>query len=163
MRDWSRRPQVPHKNWVGWAGSRRHCSCCAIVASSSLSVRQGWRRSFQRHVFYFHIVFAAITATFLAVIDQSNSCMLIGRFGLIAVVRWLYGLQYIWLSNSQGKVATLIKWGGLFYVSTGSFTSSSWYSLQKNYDCIFKLVKVVPKVLPVPFSRTQCSYNMPVC
>ena len=37
-------------------------------------------------VFDFEIVFAAITATFLAVVDQSNSCMLIGQFCLIAVV-----------------------------------------------------------------------------
>ena len=39
-------------------------------------------------VFDVDIVFAAITATVLAVIDQSNSCTLIGRFGLIAVVSY---------------------------------------------------------------------------
>ena len=37
-------------------------------------------------VFDFDIVFAAITATVLAVVDKSNSCTLIGRFCLTAVV-----------------------------------------------------------------------------
>ena len=37
-------------------------------------------------VFDFDIVFAAITATFLGVVDQSNSCTLIGWFGSIAVL-----------------------------------------------------------------------------
>ena len=37
-------------------------------------------------VFDSDIVFTGITATFLAVVDQSNSCTLTGRFGLIAVV-----------------------------------------------------------------------------
>jgi len=32
----------------------------------------------------FDIIFAAITATFLAVVDQSNSCTLIGQFSLTA-------------------------------------------------------------------------------
>jgi len=64
--------------------------------------------------FYFDIVFAAITATFLAVVDQSNSCTLIGRFGLIAVVSYNFVFCNTWsFSNSQGKVTTLIRWGGL--------------------------------------------------
>ena len=52
-------------------------------------------------VFYFNIVFAAITVTILAVVDQSNSCMLIGQFGSIAVVSYdcfaigLYGDCFI--------------------------------------------------------------------
>jgi len=37
-------------------------------------------------VFDFDIVFAAITVTFLAVVDQQNSCTPICRFRLIAVV-----------------------------------------------------------------------------
>ena len=37
-------------------------------------------------VFDFDIVFAATTATVVAVVDQSNSCTLIGRFCLTAVV-----------------------------------------------------------------------------
>jgi len=58
-------------------------------------------------VFDDDIVFSTITATFLAVIDQSNSCMLIGQFGLIAVVSYDFVLCNTWqLSNSQGKVAT---------------------------------------------------------
>ena len=40
------------------------------------------------HFFDFNIVFSAITATFLAVVDQSKSCTLIGRFGSIAVVSY---------------------------------------------------------------------------
>ena len=39
-------------------------------------------------VFDVDVVFPAITATFRAVIDQSNSCMLIGRFGSIALVSY---------------------------------------------------------------------------
>jgi len=35
-------------------------------------------------VFDFDIMFAAVTATVLAVVDQANSCMLIGRFCLTA-------------------------------------------------------------------------------
>jgi len=61
-------------------------------------------------VFDVDIVFAAITATFLAVVDQSNSCTLIGWFGLIAVVSYDFVLcNALRLSNSQGKVATLIR------------------------------------------------------
>jgi len=51
-------------------------SCCVY-----LSAREGW----QHHL---STVFAAITATFLVVIDQLNNCMLIGQFGLIAVVSY---------------------------------------------------------------------------
>jgi len=63
------------------------------------------------HCFDFDIVFAAITATFLAVVDQSNSCTL-GRFGSIAVVSYDFVLcnRHTWrLFNSQGKVAILIR------------------------------------------------------
>jgi len=63
--------------------------------------------------FYFDIVFVAITATFLAVVDQSNSCTPICRFGLSAVVSYDFVLCNKWrLSNLQGKVATLIRLGG---------------------------------------------------
>jgi len=41
------------------------------------------------------IVLAEITATFLAVIGQFNSCTPIGRLGLIAVVNYDCALQYI--------------------------------------------------------------------
>jgi len=44
----------------------------------------------------FDIVFAAITATFLAVVDQSNSCTLICRFNLIAVVSYDFVLYNTW-------------------------------------------------------------------
>jgi len=36
----------------------------------------------------FDIVSAATTATFLAVVDQSNSCAPVCRFGLIALVKY---------------------------------------------------------------------------
>jgi len=39
-------------------------------------------------VFDVNVMFAAIAAIFLAVIDQSNSCTLLGRLGLIAVVSY---------------------------------------------------------------------------
>ena len=72
-------------------------------------MRQGQRWSF-RTVFDFDIVFAVIIATFLAVVDQSNSCTLIGRFGSIAVVSYGFTLCNTWLlSNSQGKVVTLTR------------------------------------------------------
>ena len=63
-----------------------------------------------RTVFDFDIMFAAKTATFLAAADPSNSCMLIGQFGLTAIVSYdfvLYNTRQ--LSNSKGKVAILIR------------------------------------------------------
>jgi len=70
----------------------------ASVAPSSLSVRQGWWLS-RRALF---LILTAITMTFLAVVDQSNSCMPICRFGLIAVVSYDFVLSNTWqLSNSQ--------------------------------------------------------------
>jgi len=58
--------------------------------------------------FYVDIVFAAMTATFLAVVDQSNICTPICWFGLIAVVSYDFVLCNTW-RLSQGKVATLIR------------------------------------------------------
>jgi len=61
-------------------------------------------------VFDLDIVFSAITTTFLAVIDQSNSCTPIGRFGLVAFVSYDFVLcNTLRLSNSLGKVLTLIR------------------------------------------------------
>jgi len=63
-------------------------------------------------VFDVDIVFTVITATFLSTIDQSNSCTLIGRFGLITVVSYDFVLcnRTTWrLFNSKGKVMTLIR------------------------------------------------------
>jgi len=54
---------------------------------ASLSVRQGRRRSVPGLLLiFFDIVFATITATFLTVVDQSNSFTLIDRSRLTAVV-----------------------------------------------------------------------------
>jgi len=61
------------------------------------------------HFFDFDIVFAAIIVTFLAVVDQSNSCTPICWFGSIAGVSYDFVLcnRPTWrLSNSQGKVVT---------------------------------------------------------
>ena len=75
------------------------------------------------------IVFALITTTFLAVVDQSNSHMLLGRFGSIAIVSYDFVLCNTWrLSNLQGKVAKLIRCGGLCCIS--KFALPSLYSLQ---------------------------------
>ena len=38
MHHWSRRPQTSHQNWVGQAGSCRHCCSCASVASTFFSL-----------------------------------------------------------------------------------------------------------------------------
>jgi len=60
-----------------------------------------------------NIVFSAITTTFLTVVDRSNTCsctQITSRFGLITVVSydfWFCNARP--LSNSQGKVATLIR------------------------------------------------------
>ena len=64
----------------------------AVIAAA---VHQ-WRRNLSRvvkaggghfeHFFDLDVVFLAITTTFLTVVDQSNTCTLIGWFGLIAVV-----------------------------------------------------------------------------
>jgi len=102
MHDWSRRPQAPHKNWVGC-----HCCCCA-----------SWRRISQHAsrpaavisstVFDLDIVFSAITTTFFTVVDQLSTFMQVARpdwfncssdFALCTTCR---------LSNSQGEVVTLI-------------------------------------------------------
>jgi len=65
-------------------------------------------------VFDVNIVLAAITATFLAVVDHSNSCMLIGLFGLIAVVSYDFVLcNTRQLSKLQVKVVTLTRQGRL--------------------------------------------------
>jgi len=52
----------------------------AVVVSACIKAGDGISTT----VFDFDIVFAAITATFLAVVDQSNSCTLIGgKAGLV--------------------------------------------------------------------------------
>jgi len=51
--------------------------------------------------------------------------------------------------NSQGKVVTLIRCGGLCCVSLVSHYLSDIPC--KNYGCVFVFVKVMPKILLVPF------------
>jgi len=109
--NWSRWTQL-HKNWVG----KLDHAIIAPVAWSSACVKTMTVGGHCEHCFWFRRCFSSdnITATFLAVVDQSNSCTPICRFGLIALVTYNFVLCNTWqLSNSQGKVATLIMWGGL--------------------------------------------------
>ena len=80
---------------------------------SGVVVSQGASRPaavISKTVFDLDIVFSAITTTFLAVVDELNSCTLVGRFGLIAVISYHFVLcNPRPLSNSQGKVVTLIR------------------------------------------------------
>ena len=84
---------LKHRIRTEWA-KLDHADIVAAVVHQwrrRFRVPQGRRRSFRRLFFDVDIVLAAITTTFLAVVDQSNT--LIGRFGLIAVVSC--ALQYI--------------------------------------------------------------------
>jgi len=92
---WSRRPQAPHKNCgLSWITPSFQLLCISGAVVSQCPSRPATVIS--STVFDLDIVFAAITATFLAVVDQSSSCTLIGRFGSIAVVSiWLCALQYM--------------------------------------------------------------------
>ena len=92
----SRRPQTSHHNWVGQAGSCRHCCSCASVASTSFSLCEGGRWSFR------------------APLLVLTSCRLIFRSGFLAVVSYDVVRFNTWrLFNLQGKAVTLIRCGGL--------------------------------------------------
>ena len=67
---------------------------------------------------------------------------IIGRFGSIAVVT---------VSNSQGKVATLIRWGKLLLIVSHYLLAISCKKLQ----CL-NLSKTCPKQCRSLFSRTRC-------
>jgi len=61
------------------------------------------------------------------------------------------------MSNWQGKVATLIRWGGLLLC----LALPSWYSLQKNTTIYLHFVKFMPEVLShigLIFYRTPYSF-----
>ena len=95
---WSRRPQTSHQNWVGQAWSRRHCCSCASVVSTSFSLCEGGWSSFQALllILTFEQLSVDIPVWF------SCSCQL-----------WRVRFN-TWRSfNSQGKVVTLIRCGGL--------------------------------------------------
>ena len=68
------------------------------------------------------------------------NCSCVGSCDLVLCNTWR-------LSNLQGKVETLIRWGGFSCVNR-----SSCYYLQKNYNCMFEFVRVMSKVLLVHFS-----------
>ena len=96
-------------------------------------------------------MFAAITATFLAVVDQSNSCKLIGLFGSIAVVRYDFVLCNRPMFNSQCKVATLhAKVRRTFVVL---IVSHNLLAIScKKYKSMFEFVKVTAIIQSVFFS-----------
>ena len=83
-----------------------------LLCISGVVVAQGASRPaavFSSTVFDLDIVLSVITTTFLAVVDQSNICTLIGRFGLIAIVSYDFVLFNTWqLYNLQVKVMKLI-------------------------------------------------------
>jgi len=56
------------------------------------------------------------------------------------------------------KVVTLIRCGGLFCVSLVLHYLNVIPC--KNYNYVFVFVKVMPKILLVPFFRTRCSWSM---
>ena len=74
--------ELEHRIRTEWA-KLDHAVIAAAVRQwcrrLSVSVKAGGG-NFEHCCFDFEIVFAAITATFLAVVDQSTSCTLIGRF-----------------------------------------------------------------------------------
>jgi len=81
---------------------------------------------------------------------ESNSCKLIFWSDFLPVVS--HDVVYFnkWRSfNSQGKVVTLIRCGGLCCVNLVSHYLNDIPC--KNYSCVFVFVKVIPKILLVPF------------
>jgi len=83
-----------------------------LLCISGVVVSQGASRPaavISSTVFDLDIVFAAITTTFLGVVDQSNSYTL-RPLWYIAVVSYDFVLCNTWrLFNLQGKVTTLIR------------------------------------------------------
>jgi len=72
--------------WLSWITPSLQLLCISDVVVSLGASRPA--AVISSTVFDFDNVFAAITATFLAVIYQSNSCTPICRFGLTAVVSY---------------------------------------------------------------------------
>ena len=112
---WFRRPQTSHQNRVGKAGSRRHCCSCASVASSSFSLCQSGGWSFRTLLLILTLCFCDNCSIWsLHWLVESNSCRLIFRSDFLAVVSYDVIHFNTWRSfNSQGKVVTLIRCGGL--------------------------------------------------
>ena len=109
--DWSRQTQAlcVGKNcvWVSWITPSLQRLCINGIVSSQHASKPPTVIS---STVFDSDVFAAITVTFLAFVDQSNSCMPICQFGLTAVVCYDFVLCNTWqLSNSQGRVVTLIR------------------------------------------------------
>jgi len=112
---WSRRPQTSHQNRVGHAGSRCHCCSCASVASSSFSLCHGGRWLFRALLLILTVCFCDNCSLWrLHWLVESNSCRLIFRSDFLAVVSYdVVRFNTWWSFNSQGKVVTLIRCGGL--------------------------------------------------
>jgi len=94
IHDLSRRPSTVELSGLDHAviaaaahQSRRNLSSCIMAGSGH----------FEHCLWFRHCVCSnnCVVATFLAVVDQLNSCTLIGRFGLITAVSWLCALQYV--------------------------------------------------------------------
>jgi len=83
---------------VGQAGSRHHCCSCASVASTSFSLCEGGWWSFQALLLI--LTFEQLSVDIL--VWFSCSCQL-----------WCCAFSYMTSFNSQGKVVTLIRCGGL--------------------------------------------------
>jgi len=149
MHDWSRWPQVPHKNWM--RGLSCITSSLQLLCISGVVVSQCPSRPaavISSTVFDFDIVFAAITAISCCHWPVEQLHAITGRFGSIAVVSYDFVLCNTWrLFNSQGKIATLIRWGGLLLIVSHYLLTISC----KKYNYMFEFVKVMSQVLSVPF------------
>jgi len=106
--------ELKHRIRTQCRAKLHHAVIAASMQQHGIVVFQGASRPatvISNIVFDFDIVFAAITATFLTVVDQSNTCMQIARpVWFNCSCQYMTALCNTWpLSNSQGKVATLIR------------------------------------------------------
>ena len=78
---WSGRTERATENGVDQAGSRRHCGSHSSVASSPISVRQGWWQTFWAPSLTFVIVLLVLMIS-VADVDDMNSYALFVRLFL---------------------------------------------------------------------------------
>jgi len=131
----------------------------AVIAAAVRQWRlQGRRWSFRALLLILAVCFCDNCGLWsLRWLVKSNCCRLIFRPDFLAVVSYDVVCFNTWRSfNSQGKVVTLIRCGGLFCVSLVSHYLNDIPF--KNYNYVFVFVKVMPKILLVPFFQTRCSY-----
>ena len=135
---WSQRPQTWHKNWMGQAESRRHCCSCASVALTSFSLCEGGWWSFRALllILTFEQLSVDIPVWFSAVVSYDV------RFNT-------------WRSfNSQGKVVTLIRCGGLLLLVWFCITLTTF--LARITTLHLYLPKLYLKHYWSHFFRTRC-------